>query len=478
MEEFTTFANIINGGPATGSNFTHGIDPSTKEKLWDVPAASIDDLELAISSAQTAFKSWSKTTWSHRQASLTAARDILVENKEKLAVLLTKEGGKPIQFSHMEIEHSINFIQFNASQEPIEESILQDDDELTLSIKEEPLGVVAAICPWNYPLVLAIGKLAAALITGNCIIIKPSPFTPYSILKVVELFQTVFPPGVAQVLNGDQTLGPALCTHTGINKITFTGSTATGKKISEVAGKLLKPVTLELSGNSASIVCADVDPKVVAPQVALGSFMNSGQFCVASKRIFVHEDIYDEFLKVMVETVKQWTVAPTSTLEPGIMLGPVQNQMQYDIVKGFFEDASQNGHKFALGSPSDGSHDGFVIKPAIIDNPPDNSLVVTGEAFGPIVPVLKWRDEAEVIDRANDTPSGLGGSVWSRNIDRAQRMARQIEAGTIWINSFEKPLPHAYLSGHKESGLGGEWGRKGLSAYCKSKVTHLYKSKI
>ncbi|KAG5655679.1 hypothetical protein KAF25_009178 [Fusarium avenaceum] len=477
MEEFTTFANIINGGPASGSNFTQGIDPSTKQKLWDVPIASIDDLELAISSARTAFKSWSKTTWSHRQASLTAARDILVDNKDKLAILLTKEGGKPIQFSHMEIEHSINFLQFNASQEPIKESIIQDDDELTLSIKEEPLGVVAAICPWNYPLVLAIGKLAAALITGNCIIIKPSPFTPYSILKVVELFQSVFPPGVAQALNGDQ-IGPALCTHTGINKITFTGSTATGKKISEVAGKLLKPVTLELSGNSASIVCSDVDPKIVAPQVALGSFMNSGQFCVASKRIFVHEDIYDEFLKVMVETVKQWTVAPTSTMEPGIMLGPVQNQMQYDIVKGFFEDASQNGYKFALGSHSNESHDGFVIKPAIIDNPPDNSLVVTGEAFGPIVPVLKWRDETEVIDRANDTPSGLGGSVWSRDIDRAQRLARQIEAGTIWINSFEKPLPQAYLSGHKESGLGGEWGRKGLLAYCKSKVTHLYKSKI
>ncbi|KAH6952124.1 aldehyde dehydrogenase domain-containing protein [Fusarium avenaceum] len=477
MEEFTTFANIINGGPASGSNFTQGIDPSTGQKLWDVPIASVDDLDLAISSAQTAFKSWSKTTWSRRQASLTAARDILVENKDKLAILLTKEGGKPIQFSHMEIEHCINFIQFNASQEPIEESIIQDDDELTLSIKEEPLGVVAAICPWNYPLVLAIGKLAAALITGNCIIIKPSPFTSYSILKVIELFQSVFPPGVAQALNGDQ-IGPALCTHTGINKITFTGSTATGKKISEVAGKLLKPVTLELSGNSASIVCADVDPKIVAPQVALGSFMNSGQFCVASKRIFVHEDIYDEFLKVMVDTVKQWTVAPTSTMEPGIMLGPVQNQMQYDIVKGFFEDASQNGYKFALGSHSNESHDGFVIKPAIIDNPPDNSLVVTGEAFGPIVPVLKWRDEAEVIDRANDTPSGLGGSVWSRDIGRAQRMARQIEAGTIWINSFEKPLPQAYLSGHKESGLGGEWGRKGLLAYCKSKVTHLYKSKI
>ncbi|KAJ4250918.1 hypothetical protein NW762_011568 [Fusarium torreyae] len=478
MEAFTRFANVINGGLASGSHSTQGVDPSTKQKLWDVPVASPDDIESAISSARTAFKTWSKTTWAHRQASLTAARDILLENKERLAVLLTKEGGKPIQFSHMEIEHSVNFLQFNASQEPIDETIIQDDDELTLSIKEEPLGVVAAICPWNYPLVLAIGKLAAALITGNCIIIKPSPFTPYSILKVAELFQSAFPPGVVQALNGDHTIGPALCNHTGIDKITFTGSTTTGKKIAEVAGKLLKPVTLELSGNSASIVCPDVDPKVVAPQVALGSFINSGQFCLASKRVFVHEDIYDEFREAMVETVKQWTVAPTSTLESGIMLGPVQNQMQYDIVKGFYEDASQNGYKFALGSHSSESQDGFVINPAIIDNPPDNSLVVTGEAFGPIVPLLKWRDESEVISRANDTPSGLGGSVWSRDIERARRLANQIEAGTVWINSFEKPLPQAHLAGHKESGLGGEWGRKGLLAYCKSKVTHFYKSKI
>lgn len=270
-----------------------------------------------------------------------------------------------------------------ASQEPLEDRVIQDDDELLLTLHQRPVGVVVAICPWNYPLVLAMGKIAAALITGNCVIVKPSPFTPYSILKFVELTRDIFPPGVLQALNGDDTLGPALCSHRGIDKISFTGSIATGKKIAETAAKTLTPVTLELGGNSASIICPDVDPAVVAPQVAVGSFLNSGQLCVASKRVYVHEDIYDEFLKAMVESVKQWKVGPTSGLEAGIMLGPIQNEMQYNIVRRFFHDASQNGYTFALGShQQEGSADSFLIKPAIIDNPPDDALVVTGEAFG------------------------------------------------------------------------------------------------
>ncbi|KAM0344932.1 hypothetical protein ACHAPU_007066 [Fusarium lateritium] len=478
MKRFTSFANTINGRSTIGSRLVQGRDPSSNNKLWDVPVASPEDIEDAISSARKAFSGWSKTPWSRRQEALITARDVLIENKESLATLLMKEGGKPIQFAHMEIEHAANFIQFNASQGPLKETVVQDDDELRLSIVEKPLGVVAAICPWNYPLVLALAKVAAALVTGNCIIVKPSPFTPYSILKVAELFQSVFPPGVLQALNGDNKIGPALCKHPGIDKISFTGSTATGKKIAEVAGSLLKPVTLELGGNNASIICPDVDPKIVAPQVAIGSFFNSGQLCVASKRIYVHEDIYDEFLEVMVNTVKDWKVGPTSTSEAGIMLGPVQNEMQYNIVKGFFQDSFQNGYKFAHGSNFAESGNNLVIQPAIIDNPPDDSLVVTGEAFGPIVPLLKWKTEDEVIRRANNTLAGLGGAVWSNDIDNARKLADRIEAGTVWINSFEKPLPQAYLSGHKESGLGGEWGRKGLSVYSKAQAIHCYKAKI
>lgn len=277
----------------------------------------------------------------------------------------------------------------------MEEKIIQDDDGLKLTMVQKPIGIVAAICPWNFPLVLAMGKIAASLITGNCIIVKPSPFTPYSVLKFAELAQPVFPPGVLQALNGGDDLGPRLCAHPDVDKISFTGSTATGKKIMSACAATLKSVTLELGGNNASIICPDVDPKVVAPQVAVGSFFNSGQLCVASKRVYVHEDIYDEFLAVMVETVKSWKVAPTSTMEEGIMLGPVQNQMQYDIVRKFFLDSASGNHNFALGSTPKESPENFIVEPAIVSNPPDESLVVTGEAFGKSGPYWKRKFVAQ-----------------------------------------------------------------------------------
>ncbi|KAI4595436.1 hypothetical protein KJ359_006781 [Pestalotiopsis sp. 9143b] len=456
----------------------HGIDPSTRKPLWDVPVASQSDLDEAISASRNAFTSWSKTSWESRREKLLQAREILLENKVKMAELLTKEVGKPISFAHLEVEHAANFLEFNAKQPPFEERVIQDDSELKLTIVQKPIGVVAAICPWNFPLVLAMGKIAASLVTGNCIIVKPSPFTPYSVLKFAELVQHLFPPGVLQALHGGDDLGPALCAHPGVDKISFTGSTATGRKIMAACAATLKSVTLELGGNNASIVCADVDPKVVAPQVAVGSFFNSGQLCVASKRVYVHEDIYDEFLRVMVDTVKQWKVAPTSDLQEGIMLGPVQNQMQYDIVRKFFLDSVGGSHDFATGETPAESPDNFLVQPAIVNNPPDESLVVTGEAFGPIVPVMKWKDEDEVIRRANDTLTGLGGAVWSNDLERARAIADRIEAGTVWINSFEKPLPQAHLSGYKQSGVGGEWGSEGLMAYCKPQVYHCYKAPV
>jgi acyl-CoA reductase-like NAD-dependent aldehyde dehydrogenase len=244
-----------------------------------------------------------------------------------------------------------------------------------------PMGVVAAICPFNYPLVLAMGKIGAALITGSCVIVKPSPFTPYSVLKFVEVVKSIFPAGVIQALNGDEKTGPQLCEHPDIQKISFTGSIATGKKIMAVASKTLKTITLELGGNDACIVCPDVDIAVVAPQVAVGAFLNSGQYCLATKRIYVHEDIYQPFLQRLTEVVSQWKTSP-STPDAGNMLGPIQNEMQYGIVKGFYEDSGRNRHRFALGSAEIKEGDHFVIHPAIIDNPPDGSKVVREEAFG------------------------------------------------------------------------------------------------
>ncbi|KAK6069213.1 aldehyde dehydrogenase [Seiridium cupressi] len=478
MKDFYSFSNLVDGAPRGSENIHRGINPSTKEPLWVVPLASEQDVEDSVSSAKKASTLWAKSSWDHRRQQILLAREVLLSNRAQMAELMTKEGGKPIQFAHLEIDHAANFLEFNANQPAFEEQVIQDDAELKLTIVRKAIGVVAAICPWNYPLVLAMGKIAAALITGNCVIVKPSPFTPYSILKFTEFVQDVFPPGVLQALNGDASLGPLLCAHPGIGKISFTGSTATGKKILTTAAQTMKRVTLELGGNNASIICPDVDPLIVAPQVATGSFFNSGQLCVASKRLYVHEDIYDQFLEVMVQTVQKWKVASTSTLEDRIMLGPIQNEMQYNIVKQFFQHSIDNEHHFAVGGAFPESSDNFIIQPTIVDNPPDDALVVTGEAFGPIVPVMKWKDEDDVIRRANDTHSGLGGAVWSNDLDRAQSIADRIEAGTIWINSFEKPLPQAHLYGYKESGLGGEWGQEGLLVYSKPQVVHCYKAAV
>ncbi|KAG4417413.1 hypothetical protein IFR04_009482 [Cadophora malorum] len=473
--EFEKFKNIVGDGLRDASKHHNGINPSDKSPLWDVPIATEADLNDAVKTAQNAFTSWSRTTWESRATALAHMRDELAKHREEMGKLLLLEAGKPIQFALGEVDASVHTLDFHTKQPTPTDEVLQEDADLKLTMRYVPLGVSGAICPWNFPLVLAMGKIAAALLTGNCMIVKPSPFTPYSTLKFIEMSQQFLPPGVLQGLNGDDKLGPWMTEHPGIEKISFTGSTATGKRVLMSSAKTLKRVTLELGGNSACIVCPDVDIQKVAPLVALGAFYNSSQICVASKRLYVHKDIYDEMQKALVGVIQSWKVGPTS--ESGLMLGPVQNEMQYKIVKTFFEDCAVNGYDFAMGGKmGDGS--GFVIQPAIVDNPPHDSKIVKEEPFGPIVPMMPWSDEEELLTRVNDTRTGLGGSVYCADIDRANRIASQIEAGTVWINSFERPLAEAFFSGHKESGLGGELGKHGLFSYMNAQVIHLYKTDV
>ncbi|KAH8810791.1 aldehyde dehydrogenase, partial [Xylogone sp. PMI_703] len=472
---FAYFDNIINGKRHNSTSRSRAIDPSTCSPLWEVAVATDDDTEKAIDAAQKSFSEWSQTSWEQRQDLVSKLRATLLKYREEMVELLMKEAGKPRAFANLEVEHAARFLEFHANSKLPEEVIIQDDKELQLTERLLPIGVVAAISPWNFPLVLAVGKIGAALITGNCVIVKPSPFTPYSVLKLAEMAIGIFPPGVFQALNGDESLGPFLVAHPGISKISFTGSTATGKKIMAAASNTLKSITLELGGNNATIICPDINIAKVAPQVALGAFFNSGQLCVASKRIYVHENIYSEFMNAITKVVKSWKVGPVSDQE--VMLGPVQNHTQFTIVQGFYEDCRRNGYKFAIGEDG-GVGQGYLLHPAIIDNPPDSSRIVQEEPFGPIIPIQSWSSEDELLSRVNNTLSGLGGSVWTSDATRAQRIARRIEAGTIWINSFEKPLPQGYFSGHKESGLGGEWGIRGLYSYCKVQTIHFYKDRV
>ncbi|KAI9757530.1 MAG: hypothetical protein M4579_003443 [Chaenotheca gracillima] len=469
--DFATFHNTVNGEHRGGKTVYQGINPATREQLWDTPVATKQDLDDAVSAAQQAFPAWSATSLEERREKVKGFADALRSYADELAELLMKEAGKPRMFAKMEAGGAPALLDYNAQCEiPVEKQSYDDKEIITRYI---PMGIVGAICPWNFPIVLSVGKMAPALVTGNCIIVKPSPFTPYTALKIVEIGQQFFPPGVLQALGGDAQLGPQMTLHPGIQKISFTGSIATGKKVAEACAKTLKRVTLELGGNDASIVLPDVDIQKTAPEVITGAFFNSGQVCVASKRLYVHASIYNEFVAAMAAHAKNvLKIGPS--FEEGVMLGPVQNEMQFDRVKGFFEDKDSKGYKYLTGGEVKKTK-GYFVEPTIVDNPPDDSRIVVEEPFGPIVPVLKWTDEEEVIRRANDTNTGLGACVWSSDVDHAIKVAEKIEAGSVWINSFERPDFRAFFSGHKESGLGGEYGPRGLLAYCNTQAIHVNK---
>lgn len=466
------FSNIINGQLRSGKSQHYGTNPATGEKLWPVPIASQKDVDEAVEAAQTAFESFRNTSLAERKEMLGKFKDALLANSDEMTELLCAETGKPKSVAEIETTAgTAGWADWHQTLEIPEEKM--EDDEKTITTRYTPLGVVGAICPWNFPILLSLGKIIPAVLTGNTIIVKPSPFTPYTTLKVVEIAQDVFPKGVVQVVGGDDALGPMLTAHPGIAKISFTGSIATGKKIMAACAQTLKRVTLELGGNDASIVLPDVDIKTVAPQLVMGAFQNSGQVCVATKRIYIHQDIYQEMLAAMVEFTKTMTVgAPVD----GAHLGPIQNQMQYEKVKDFFADTKNKGYKFAVGEPDIAAGKGFFIKPTIIDNPPNESRIIQEEPFGPIVPTQPWTDEEEVIKRANDSKAGLGACVWGKDIARAESIGKRLEAGSVFVNSFEKPTPQAFFGGHKESGIGGEWGKDGLKAYLNAHVLHSYKA--
>ncbi|KAJ9616404.1 hypothetical protein H2200_000122 [Cladophialophora chaetospira] len=469
---FTEFSNFVAGAPRSSKQKYHGIDPTTKKPNWDVPVATPDDIEEAVSAANKAFASWKTTSWEHRTERIARFKDALEAYQEELTDLLLKETGKPRQFGAAEVKGASGFMEWHMNlKEPKGEEYELDDRKIVN--KFVPLGVAAAICPWNFPLLLSLGKVLPAVQMGNAVIVKPSPFTPYTALKMVEIANQVFPPGLVQALGGDDKLGPALVDHPDIHKISFTGSIATGKKVMAAAAKTVKRVTLEMGGNDPAIVLPDADIAKVAPLVAMGAFFNTSQVCIASKRIYVHSSMYDAFLEALINVTKSLKVGPSN--EEGVMLGPIQNSMQYEKVKTFFKDTKDHGYKFALGSGEVTETDGFFIQPTIIDNPPDDSLIVQEEPFGPIVPVQKYDDLEEVIRRANSSKAGLGATVFGKDPQKLQEVADKLEAGSVWINSFPAAGPQAQFGGVKESGIGTEFGTLGILAYANVKAITTFK---
>ncbi|MGF6571630.1 acyl-CoA reductase-like NAD-dependent aldehyde dehydrogenase [Paraburkholderia sp. GAS333] len=326
-----------------------------------------------------------------------------------------------------------------------------------------PIGVVGAITPWNFPLLLAVWKLAPALLAGNTVVLKPSPYTPLCTLLFGELSRDILPPGVLNVVSGGNELGQWLTEHPGVGKISFTGSTATGKLVLKSAAANMKRVTLELGGNDPAIVLPDVNPEEIARKLFWAAFQNSAQFCVATKRLYVHEAVYDDLCRELAAYAATVVVGDGAQRET--QLGPLQNRMQYEKVCDLLRDCVAEGQMLLAGGVP--KHDsGYFVPVTLIDNPPDDARCVTEEAFGPVLPILKYKDIDDAIARANETCYGLAASVWSTDTEAANKVAERLEAGTVWINQIHQFSRHVAFGGHKESGLGIENSLHGLAEYC------------
>lgn len=455
------FALSIDGRLVHTRETAEAINPATEAVICSFPLASRDHLEDAVGAARRAFPAWRDTPLAERQRCVSALGDALEKHQARFVELLVSEQGKARSAAEWEIGGAIHWCREIARQS-LPDQVIEDDGDQQVVSRHVPIGVIGAITPWNFPVLLAIWKVAPALVAGNTLVLKPSPFTPLCTLLLGELANDILPPGVLNVLSGGNELGQWITEHPGIGKISFTGSTATGQRVMQGASVNLKRLTLELGGNDPAIVLADVDARAIARDLFWAAFANSAQFCVASKRLYVHEAVYDEVARELVAYAR--TVNMGNGLEPGVELGPLQNRMQFDKVKDLLRDCHARQQRFLIGGEVSAGR-GYFIPVSIIDNPPDDARCVTEEAFGPVLPLLKFSTLDEVIRRANGTDYGLAATVWSRDLQQAQQVARRLEAGTVWINHAHRFSPHIAFGGHKTSGLGIENGLHGLAEY-------------
>lgn len=437
-------------------------NPATGEVIAQAPDATVAQLDAAVDAAARAFPSWAATPIEERGRAVAALGDLIDAHAEEFMALLTREQGKPRAGAEWEVYGSAIWFREIATQR-LETEVLQDDADRRVITRYSPLGVVGAITPWNFPILLAVWKIAPALMAGNTIVVKPSPFTPLTTLLLGRLAQSVLPAGVFSVVTGGDDLGKRMTSHPGIAKIAFTGSTETGRHVMASAAATIKRVTLELGGNDPAIVLADVDPETVAPQLFWAAFQNNAQFCNSAKRLYIHDDVYEAVRDALVAYAK--TVKVGNGAEEDTQLGPIQNAPQFEKVKEFFADCVEKGYTFALGGEIDESSRGWFVPITLVDNPPEDSKIVAEEPFGPILPLLRWSDEDDVVARANDTEWGLGATVWGKDLDAVERVGSRIEAGTVWLNEVHQYSPHQAFGGHKQSGIGCENSLHGLMEY-------------
>ncbi|WP_336653201.1 MULTISPECIES: aldehyde dehydrogenase family protein [unclassified Leucobacter] len=465
-----TYSSLLAAVTAQGGETREVLDPATGERIGDAPVQDVAALEAAIDTAEAAQPAWAALSDAERSAYLNRAADAIEAAAEPLAELLSREQGKPLNGPNARFEVGACAVWTrSAADTPLPVEVIVDDGENYAELHYRPIGVVGAISPWNWPMMISIWQIAPSLRMGNTVVIKPAETTTLSVLALVAVMNQVLPTGVLNIVPGPgSTVGDALTRSPKIGKIMFTGSTPVGKRIIEASAGNVTRLTLELGGNDAGIVLPDVDPKAIAEDLFWGAFINTGQTCAALKRLYVHDAVYDA---VVEELAKVAAAVPMGVgVDEQNVLGPLQNRAQFDVVDRLVEAAKASGARVVLGGEPDRDAVGYFYPTTLVaDIDPHNDLVLE-EQFGPALPIIRYSELDEAVRLANELEVGLGASVWSSDRDEAKRIAARLQAGTVWINSHGGLHPQIPFGGAKQSGYGREFGVEGLKAVAEPQV--------
>ncbi|KAI0392104.1 aldehyde dehydrogenase [Xylariaceae sp. FL0594] len=463
---------------ATGGEKIASINPTNEQEICSVEAASSEDIDKAVAAARAALnhESWRDLPATDRGRLMFKLADLIEEDKELLATIETWDNGKPYSSSLGDLGEVIDCIRYYAgwADKIFGQTIPTTNQKFAYTLKQ-PIGVCGQIIPWNYPLAMAAWKLGPALACGNALVLKPAEQTPLSILHLATLIvKAGFPPGVVNITNGHgKVAGQALVSHLGVDKVAFTGSTATGKHIMKTASVNMKNITLETGGKSPLVVFADADLEQAAKWAHTGVMSNMGQICTATSRILVNEKVYDDFVAQFKEVLKTTSKVGDPFAEDTFQ-GPQVTKAQYERVLGFVESGQSEGAVLATGGrpcPLDGK--GYFIEPTVFTNVRDDMKIYREEVFGPFVVIASFATEEEAVRMANDTTYGLGAAVFTQNLELAHRVAARIESGMVWINSSNDSDVRVPFGGVKQSGIGRELGEAGLAAYTQTKAIHV-----
>src|SRR5690349_16430191 len=462
---------------AASSEEIEVVNPATEEVVGSVPSGDVADVELAVATAQQAFPAWAATDVEARAHVLAKAAALIEEHAGELAALLTSEQGKPVAEARGEVTHLAHGVRYYAEAATKVRGVHQElPSTLGRSygmVIRRPMGVCAAITPYNFPLTLLGTKVAPALASGNTVVAKPASTTPLATLEVARLFaEAGVPDGVLNVVTGrGAVIGDVLVSHPDVRRVAFTGETGTGRHIMSLAGPLLKRVTLELGGSDPVIVCDDADVETAVKSVIIGRYWNAGQACLGCKRVFVHESVYDQFVGQLVERVGRYEPGDGTVKaeKPKLRMGPIHTRAGRDELLEQIEDGVAHGGEVLIGGGTGSSEKGFFLEPAVVAEPGDDSRLVREEVFGPVLPVFRYSDFDDAIRRANDTEYGLGSSIWTHDVRKIHRAARDIDAGMTWVNQIHYGYDELPFGGVKDSGFGKEHGLEALDSYVELK---------